>query len=508
MTVLVTGAAGFIGYHVATALLSRGDRVVGVDNLNDYYEVSLKEARLARLDGLPGFAFRRADVADRDAMAALFAERPDIDRVVHLAAQAGVRYSLVNPYVYLTSNIEGHVVLLEQARRLPRLVHFVYASSSSVYGANRKMPFSVSDRTDRPVSLYGATKKAMEVISDSYASMYGLPLTGLRFFTVYGPWGRPDMAAFLFTRAILAGQPIPVFNQGDMRRDFTFIDDIVSGVIAALDRPPSRDPAGGGALHRLYNLGNHQPEQLLEFIATLEAALGRKAVIDLLPMQPGDVKETYADIEDWASSPPPRSPTASRASSPGTGSTTGCEGGARPARWRPAQSYRASSAGPYALPMTWRRIFNVGVICSFSMVNGSRATANFRTFSVTDRLLFTSSTATPSALVRAGSPASRARSAGLPAAAAHEASQSARGTSRATRCGRRSPQTMAWATSGRSVSSPSIRAGDRLSPPELTIRSFLRSVMTMSPSASISPMSPVCSQPSRMASRVASSFRQ
>jgi len=298
MTVLVTGAAGFIGYHVATALLSRGDRVVGVDNLNDYYEVSLKEARLARLDGLPGFAFRRADVADRDAMAALFAERPDIDRVVHLAAQAGVRYSLVNPYVYLTSNIEGHVVLLEQARRLPRLVHFVYASSSSVYGANRKMPFSVSDRTDRPVSLYGATKKAMEVISDSYASMYGLPLTGLRFFTVYGPWGRPDMAAFLFTRAILAGQPIPVFNQGDMRRDFTFIDDIVSGVIAALDRPPSRDPAGGGALHRLYNLGNHQPEQLLEFIATLEAALGRKAVIDLLPMQPGDVKETYADIED------------------------------------------------------------------------------------------------------------------------------------------------------------------------------------------------------------------
>jgi UDP-glucuronate 4-epimerase len=294
MTVLVTGAAGFIGYHVAAALLARGERVVGLDNLNDYYDVSLKEARLARLTGLPGFSFLRADVADREAVAALFAERADLDRVVHLAAQAGVRYSLVNPYVYLTSNIEGHVVLLEHARRLPRLTHFVYASSSSVYGANRKMPFAVGDRTDRPVSLYGATKKAMEVISESYASMYGLRLTGLRFFTVYGPWGRPDMAAFLFTRAIYAGEAIPVFNQGNMRRDFTYIDDIVAGVLAALDRPPADD----APRHCLYNLGNHRPEPLLDFIATLEAAIGRKAVVNLLPMQPGDVKETYADIED------------------------------------------------------------------------------------------------------------------------------------------------------------------------------------------------------------------
>ncbi len=298
MAVLVTGAAGFIGYHVADALLARGESVVGLDNLNDYYEVALKQARLARLETQAAFSFRRADVADREAVAALFADRPDIDRVVHLAAQAGVRYSLVNPYVYLRSNIDGHVVLLEHARRLPKLAHFVYASSSSVYGANRKMPFAVSDRADRPVSLYGATKKAMEVISESYASMYGLCLTGLRFFTVYGPWGRPDMAAFLFTRAILAGEPIPVFNQGDMRRDFTYIDDIVRGVLAALDLPSAGQAAEGTALHRLYNLGNHRPEPLLEFIATLEAAIGRKAVVNLLPMQPGDVKETYADIED------------------------------------------------------------------------------------------------------------------------------------------------------------------------------------------------------------------
>jgi UDP-glucuronate 4-epimerase len=295
MAVLVTGVAGFIGYHVAQTLLGRGEAVVGIDNLNDYYEVSLKEARRARLDGRPGFSFRRLDIADRDAVSALFAEESRIDRIVHLAAQAGVRYSLVNPYVYLRSNINGHVVLLEAARRLPRLSHFVYASSSSVYGTNRAMPFATADRTDHPVSLYGATKKAMEVISESYAAMYGLPLTGLRFFTVYGPWGRPDMAYFSFTRKILAGEPIPVFNHGDMRRDFTYIDDIVDGVINCLDRPPV-GKAGAGR-HRLYNLGNHRPERLLDFIATLESALGRKAVIDLLPMQPGDVKETYADIE-------------------------------------------------------------------------------------------------------------------------------------------------------------------------------------------------------------------
>lgn len=293
MSVLVTGAAGFIGRHVALALLERGEAVVGVDNLNDYYEVSLKEARLAGLQARAGFAFERLDIADREAVAALFARKPDIDRVVHLAAQAGVRYSLVNPYTYLRSNIDGHVVLLEAARRLPALRHFVYASSSSVYGANRKMPFAVEDRCDTPVSLYGATKKAMEVISESYAALYGMPLTGLRFFTVYGPWGRPDMAYFSFTRKIIAGEPIPVFNHGDMRRDFTYIDDIVGGILNCLDRPPG---AAGERRHRLYNLGNHQPEALLDFIATLEKAMDRKAVLELLPMQPGDVYETFADI--------------------------------------------------------------------------------------------------------------------------------------------------------------------------------------------------------------------
>ena len=295
MSVLVTGVAGFIGYYVAEALLGRGETVVGIDNLNDYYEVSLKEARLARLEGRPGFSFLRLDIADRDAVSAVFADEREIDRIVHLAAQAGVRYSLINPYAYLHSNIDGHVVLLEAVRRLPRLLHFVYASSSSVYGGNRAMPFSVADRTDHPVSLYGATKKAMEVISESYAAMYGLPLTGLRLFTVYGPWGRPDMAYFSFTRNILAGEPIPVFNHGDMRRDFTFIDDIVAGVTNCLDRPPVAQGTPGS--HRIYNLGNHRPESLLDFIATLEAALGRKAEIELLPLQPGDVKETYADIE-------------------------------------------------------------------------------------------------------------------------------------------------------------------------------------------------------------------
>ena len=295
MAVLVTGVAGFIGYHVALALIERRETVLGIDNLNDYYDVGLKEARLARLDGRPGFSFRRLDIADRQAISALFAEERRVDRVVHLAAQAGVRYSLINPYAYLRSNIDGQVVLLEAARRLPRLLHFVYASSSSVYGGNREMPFSTADRTDHPVSLYGATKKAMEVISESYAAMYGLPLTALRFFTVYGPWGRPDMAYFIFTRKILAGEPIPVFNHGDMRRDFTYIDDVVTGVIDCLDRPPPDDPGVGR--HRLYNLGNNRPESLLDFICALELALGRKAMIELLPMQPGDVKETCADIE-------------------------------------------------------------------------------------------------------------------------------------------------------------------------------------------------------------------
>lgn len=299
MTVLVTGAAGFIGSHVAAALLDRGEQVLGIDNLNNYYEVSLKEARLAGLQARPGFSFVRIDIADRAAVAAALDRSPGIDRVIHLAAQAGVRHSLVDPWVYLHSNIEGHVVLLEAVRQLPRLRHFVYASSSSVYGANRKMPFSVDDRCDNPVSLYGATKKAMEVISDSYASMYGLPLTGLRFFTVYGPWGRPDMAAFIFTRKILAGEPIPVFNHGDMRRDFTFIDDIVEGVLSCLDLPPEAEAGNSNqrTSHRIYNLGNHRPERLIDFIATLEQAIGRKAELQLLPMQPGDVHETFADIE-------------------------------------------------------------------------------------------------------------------------------------------------------------------------------------------------------------------
>jgi len=295
MTVLVTGAAGFIGMHTARALLDGGERVVGIDNLNDYYDVSLKEARLAVLEGCDGFRFSRLDIADRDGVQALMDANPDIDRVIHLAAQAGVRYSLENPYAYLRSNIEGHVVLLEACRSLPRLEHFVYASSSSVYGANTKMPFSIDDHTDSQVSLYGATKKSMELIGHSYACIYKLPLTGLRFFTVYGPWGRPDMAAFIFTRKILAGEAIPVFNEGHMRRDFTYVGDIVKGIVACLKRPPSAEGVPGP--HQVYNLGNHRSEALMDFIGEIEKALGRKARMELLPMQAGDVKETYADIE-------------------------------------------------------------------------------------------------------------------------------------------------------------------------------------------------------------------
>ncbi|MGZ5397956.1 MAG: NAD-dependent epimerase/dehydratase family protein [Mycobacterium sp.] len=295
MSVLVTGVAGFIGYHTAVALLERGEQVVGIDNLNDYYDVALKEARLARLSGSDAFRFERVDISDREGVTAVVNRHSVIDRVIHLAAQAGVRYSLINPYTYIQSNIEGHVVLLEAFRRLPHLRHFVYASSSSVYGANTKLPFSVDDRVDTPVSLYGATKKAMEEISHVYAHIYHIPLTGLRFFTVYGPWGRPDMAAFIFTRKILAEEPIPVFNNGDMRRDFTYIDDIVSGVIASLDRPPAERV--GKPRCRVYNLGNHRSEHLMEFIGEIERALGRKAKLELLPMQIGDVKETFADIE-------------------------------------------------------------------------------------------------------------------------------------------------------------------------------------------------------------------
>jgi UDP-glucuronate 4-epimerase len=295
MSILVTGAAGFIGFHVAAALCARGETVIGIDNVNDYYDVSLKEARLAQLAGEPGFSFERADIADRTAVAALCRRHPEIDRIVHLAAQAGVRYSLVNPFAYTDSNVTGQLVMLEAARRLPKLTHMVYASSSSVYGGNTKVPFAITDPVDRPVSLYAATKRAGELIAYNYSHLYRLPLTGLRFFTVYGPWGRPDMSAYLFTKAILAGEPIPVFNNGHMRRDFTYIDDIVAGVISALDRPPPAD--GRDAPHRLYNLGNHRSEPLMRFIEVIERACGRKATIDLKPMQPGDVRATYADIE-------------------------------------------------------------------------------------------------------------------------------------------------------------------------------------------------------------------
>jgi len=295
MTVLVTGAAGFIGYHVCQHLLDRGDSVVGVDNLNDYYSVDLKQARLAGLQGRDGFAFHLADIADREAMAAVVAGHTDIDRVVHLAAQAGVRHSLENPFIYAHSNLIGHLVILELCRNLGSLKHLVYASSSSVYGGNTKLPFSVEDRVDRPMSLYAATKRADELMSYSYSDLYGIPATGLRFFTVYGPWGRPDMAAYLFADAIMQGRPIRVFNEGDMERDFTYVDDIVKGLVACLDSPP--EGSGGTELHRLYNIGNNRPERLMHLIELIERALDRKAEMVMEPMQPGDVPRTYADID-------------------------------------------------------------------------------------------------------------------------------------------------------------------------------------------------------------------
>jgi UDP-glucuronate 4-epimerase len=296
MTVLVTGAAGFIGFHVARALLDRGESVVGLDNLDPYYDVSLKEARLGLLEGQTGFAFKRIDITDVAAMDAMVAERSDITHAVHLAAQAGVRYSLENPYAYIKANVEGHLVVLEALRKLPRFEHLVFASSSSVYGGNEKLPFSVADSVDNPLSLYAATKKSTELISRAYSYLHGFPQTGHRFFTVYGPWGRPDMAAFLFARKIVAGEPVPVFNHGDMRRDFTYIDDVTEGVLASLDRPPAGE--AGAPPFRLYNLGNHRSEPLTRFIAILEEALGRKAKLEKLPMQPGDVRETYADITE------------------------------------------------------------------------------------------------------------------------------------------------------------------------------------------------------------------
>ncbi len=304
MKFLVTGAAGFIGMHVSELLLARGDEVVGLDNLNDYYDVSLKEARLARLTANSSFRFVKRDVADRSGMADLFArEKPQ--RVIHLAAQAGVRYSLKNPHAYVDSNIVGFVNILEGCRHAG-VEHLVYASSSSVYGGNTKMPFSEQDSVDHPVSLYAATKKANELMAHTYSHLYGLPTTGLRFFTVYGPWGRPDMALFLFAKAILEGRPIDVFNHGNMRRDFTYIDDIAEGVIRTCDRPPSPnstfdkdqpDPATSWAPYRVFNIGNHQPVELMTYIETLESALGKTAQKNFLPLQDGDVPATFADTE-------------------------------------------------------------------------------------------------------------------------------------------------------------------------------------------------------------------
>ncbi len=294
-TILVTGAAGFIGSNVSRALLARGDTVIGVDNLNDYYDVTLKEARLAELTPHKNFSFKKLDISDKDAILKL-ADQP-IEGIVHLAAQAGVRHSLTNPYAYITANVLGQTVMLELARALKGLKHFVYASSSSVYGGNTKMPFSVDDPVERPNSLYAATKRTCELFGFTYAHLYGIPATGLRFFTVYGPWGRPDMAAFIFTRSIIAGEPIKVFNRGEMWRDFTYIDDIVNGVVRVLDRPPTDDRANGVVPHKVYNLGNHKSEKLTDFIGLIETALQRKAKVELEPMQPGDVPATYADIE-------------------------------------------------------------------------------------------------------------------------------------------------------------------------------------------------------------------
>ena len=303
--VLVTGAAGFIGYHLSLRLLAAGRQVVGIDNLNDYYDVGLKQARLEQLQAHAGFGFEQLDLADRVGMARLFA-RHGFDVVVNLAAQAGVRYSLENPAAYIDSNLVGFGNVLEGCRQ-SGVRHLVFASSSSVYGANTKVPFSVHDNVDHPVSLYAASKKANELMAHSYSHLFGLPVTGLRFFTVYGPWGRPDMAYFSFTQKILAGKPIPVFNNGQMQRDFTYIDDIVEGIVRVMDQLPSGnsawsgehpDPASSYAPYRIYNIGNNQPVPLLEMIELLEKALGRKAEMQMLPMQAGDVKATFADIDD------------------------------------------------------------------------------------------------------------------------------------------------------------------------------------------------------------------
>jgi UDP-glucuronate 4-epimerase len=303
--ILITGAAGFIGSHLSRRLLAAGRTVIGIDNLNPYYDIRLKEDRLRILQEDDAFRFIRLDIADQEALSSLFTrEKPRL--VVHLAAQAGVRYSLTNPYAYLDSNLAGFLNILEGCRAI-KTEHLVFASSSSVYGANTKMPFSIHDNVDHPVSLYAATKKANELMAHAYASLYKIPCTGLRFFTVYGPWGRPDMALFLFTRAILAGESIDVYNEGRMQRDFTYIDDIVEGIVRVMERTPAPNPAWDGAHpdpatsyapYKIYNIGNNQPVALLDFIATLEKILGKKAKLNLLPMQPGDVPATCADVDD------------------------------------------------------------------------------------------------------------------------------------------------------------------------------------------------------------------
>jgi UDP-glucuronate 4-epimerase len=292
VTILLTGAAGFIGYHIAEALLARGERVLGIDNLNAYYDVRLKQARLERLNKRPGFEFHRADIADRKTIHELVGRDKDIAVMVHLAAQAGVRHSLVDPYSYVQSNVMGHLVMLEAARLLPGLRHLVYASSSSVYGANTTLPFCETDRVDTPISVYAVTKRADELMSHAYAHLHGLPQTGLRFFTVYGPWGRPDMAYYSFAKAIAGGDPITVYDGGTPRRDFTYIDDIVAGVIGCLDRPPDGElPA------RVLNIGNHRSEPVSALIALLERALGRRAIVRHVPRPTADVAETFASVD-------------------------------------------------------------------------------------------------------------------------------------------------------------------------------------------------------------------
>lgn len=304
MKILVTGAAGFIGFHVAQRLLARGDEVVGLDNVNDYYEVTLKQARLAQLLGMKNFRFHKAELADRVAIDTIFSEG-SFDRVVHLAAQAGVRYSIDHPHVYVDSNVTGFLHVLEGCRH-HGVKHLVYASTSSVYGAHTSLPFSVHQNVDHPISLYAATKKANELMAHTYSHLYRLPVTGLRFFTVYGPWGRPDMALFLFTKAILEGKPINIFNNGNMQRDFTFVDDIVEGVVRALDKPATPDPkwdsgnpdpATSTAPYRLYNIGNNQPVQLMRFVEAIENELGKKAIKNMMPLQAGDVPATYANVD-------------------------------------------------------------------------------------------------------------------------------------------------------------------------------------------------------------------